>query len=605
MRSRKVICEGHKVYQNTESVDYAVSLKYSIQYNENFWISKCHDMMHSNETYSNGLNFSTGATVPSVLSLVLKDSKSFLNHLCQTFHKLYFMATTTCKSNSLKLKSARLCLDTIAYYVISFLSANMQSERDVLVSVYNTIDNYMLKLDHDRLFKFLQEASVNQTINLENKNFANIDKFIKLCEADLPVTDAILVDPIFLDDAVNQLAQIPQARSGMDKLALVVLALQTLSKKHELESSLNYVGKKEEEEIALKKDEDLGNLTLNNQNLYEIKDEQQEGGGEGSMRQISYDIITPPNEEEIHDGSQISFEFVPYSEPTGTIESSGKSGEIVVTPLDMTGIENFEISKPSISVDEDYHNVAIVQAEISGHTSNTLIDNPHESSHKSINVIDFNQNEPKSNESLVFDSIPNVNHMPFKSSPEKEGEEYAVNKTDTVEVAGNDDSKWYPFKYVKNIAVRLRNIETSSSPFNSLITRNSATGNRGSVRVSTPAVVMQDALIFALSWLPIQFAASIQERIGALNLYRPNGSSPSVGSTQLVDQDECVTTELLIARLRYAALILAQRSQGQVQWQSECAYMSALVPEGEWLLSAPGYALATLSTALQSPPSVS
>ena len=34
------------------------------------------------------------------------------------------------------------------------------------------------------------------------------------------------------------------------------------------------------------------------------------------------------------------------------------------------------------------------------------------------------------------------------------------------------------------------------------------------------------------------------------------------------------------------------------KWHAECLYMSTMTPEGDWLLGAPGYALATLYTAL-------
>lgn len=152
----------------------------------------------------------------------------------------------------------------------------------------------------------------------------------------------------------------------------------------------------------------------------------------------------------------------------------------------------------------------------------------------------------------------------------------------------------------------------------------------------TPSTSLGDVFSNALKWLPAPYQDMIQSRLRQFHdLYFSGKERAAEGSSPVGDDGQLVPvgTELLILRLRFALLEALRRSQSEgadtssasvsrtagvidttlsssntsavgVCWSAEVVYLSALAPEGEWLLGPSGYALATLSTALQLQPPV-
>jgi len=570
MRSRKVICDHYQGMTNPSSSSISIKqlqqnddsfLKYSLLFDNNFWSARFDEVLNNARQGNKYLSFEIPSSSSSildqtkVLSKILKNQKSLLRHLCHSMYKIFLLATQSIDNHILILDSGRKCLDTISRFVISTLPENLQYENETLLSIYNVIDSYMLTLNDNKMYQRLWNSACILAQSSDTPLIQHITSFLDTCREDIKSTtntnidDRILLDKGFLDTAVIEVNKIPQCKTPMDKLAQIIHVLQLLSTQRLVEKSPQQHGTM-----------NLGPSV---------------SSSSSSVTPSSVKLSQMPVEGESDNNAEII---------RGDKDGGGKSSS-------RDNIDTIEIQDKGCSLSDD--------------------GDPEE-------VVEMSSKVVECSEDVTLRLVHTASEGSKKTNEITDVTEAVVGEGIDTKVESSSESVKYEQKEVV----------TSSSPSSSpspptTVALIALTPSKNS------SMSLGDVFTNALQWLPPSYQIMIKTRLQQFHqLYVHGKDDCDIGKEK--ENAELghmvpVGTELLILRLRYTVLEAIRRSSSILlssisssvltetftsisvvssscscsNWNAEVVYLSALAPEGEWLLGPSGYAMATLSTALQ------
>lgn len=567
MRSRKVICDGHMQTIGAEikkdESDHSF-LKYSLLYDSNFWSSRFNEILTNakkgNKRFVNDIQFSlTQADQTKVLSRTLRDTKSLLRHLCDSLHKIFILSTKTIDNHVLILESGRKCLDTLGQYVVNQLPDTLRYDNESLLSVYNAIDTYMLTLHNDEMYRRLWISATIIAEASDQSLYQQLDSHMESCYGDInsnSQSDRILLDEAFLEVAVGEVSKLRGCKTGMDKLAQIIHVLQYLSTQRRVNVSQQHM-----------------TMSL---------------------------VVSPPVS---HNPSPLKSSVVNAGVSSNTNESEVAQVESNHSTVEL---DKVDVNESGFMVDDDgsqLNESGILVDEIGLSVNESEILPPK---------IDENAGPSELKQDIEIDSHSTSVHI-----------EDSLIDSEIISTAAAADPE-SSRNYIENSKTTLALVRTVDA------------SSRGDASPVLPHTIggtsLGDVFTNAIQWLPEHYQVMIKTRLRQFHELYIKGNKTAAENPKSGGGDDDISlvpvgTELLILRLRYAVLESVRRglsstgssttttvgsrspttsttsSNGtehkHVSWNAEVTFLSAMVPDGEWLLGPSGYALATLSTALQ------
>ena len=564
MRSQQDVCPSHKIslnnhINNLNGNDFTLL---NTGREAEFWSLCLNNFLKSSDIVSIAkelklISFNTKALDQSAsLLLTLSKPDSLVTLLCQHFRQIFYITIPYIHDKNHILLTARACFDTIAKFTINQLptnyfviTGNNTQHQQVLISIYNTIDNYMLQYDDMSLYNYLYSISIDITTDNHNIYITNVQHNIHECHTSTDYSNDYFYQNLSeINELLLRMNNMKKCVSGMDKIKHLMELFQTIAFSYPVDIHAIHADGGEDMSGEGIGDADKGNNTRCNNSVY-IPTGEGMGGGTGDGKSFVNDKgdrkCSSVHVEEEGDGcsddcivegddvlsSDYSTTSAPYLSPT-----VDEDGAIVYTAL------------PSILL---YESDNEIRTEVSQCLSD-LIDTIH------LSNTTTTTGAPQTTPTTARRPLLDLTHLASSS---------AASIQETFDKA----ILWLPSSYQAVIQHHVLSIQHIQNIIltQPLIARliGTSTSTRGTGGTSTdpptrPLVpVSTEMLILRIRYL--------------LLLYAMTYTSPATGTGE--DVDECESSN----------------------WHAEYVYESNMIPDGPWMLGPSGYALATLYTALR------
>lgn len=570
MRSRRVICENYQGItsssikidnQNPQPSDDCF-LKYSLLFDTNFWQSRFNEVLVNARDSNKYIPFEIPYSVvindqTKVLSRELRNQKSLLIHICHSMHKIFMLATHSIDNHKLILESGRKCMDIVGRYVVSTLPDILQYDNnEALLSIYNVIDTYMLTLNDNQIYQRIWNSS-SILVQVSDEHLKqNLISFMEMCREDIKCItndDRILLDIDYLNNAIIEVYKICMCKSAMDKLAQIIHVLQFLSTQELVEPTQQHVT------LSLVASPPVS----------------------AAPSPVKLGQTPYINYNEIHASSQFIEKDTANNDADNNEDCEGKTGG---KSLEVNHEKQVNDDDESI-VEHDTNGVITPDQTQVSEVENEVADLVEELIINTINL------SIMSADALAYSDTPltHEQQLPSSSSPivAVATEQIPSSSITTISDVFTNALQWLPPSYQTMITTRLHQVHQlylhSNKHFLSTSNKNKIEGGELGHGVVIP--VGTELLILRLRYVILQ---TIHRSLLS------NNKDHSVTHTDNMKADSGTSNSS-----RGSSSSSSAETQVMPCWNAEVVYLSALAPEGEWLLGSSGYALATLSTALQ------
>ena len=558
MRNQQEVCPSHKIRLN-DHINHLSSNDFTLL-NDNkeseFWSLCLNNFLKSSDIVSvpkdlRSISFNTkGLDQSTSLLFTLSKPDFLLTLLCTHFRQIFYITIPYIHDKNHILTTARACFDSLAKFTINQLPSNYYGTagnntqyQQVLISIYNTIDNYMLQYDNMSLYNYLYSISIDITTDNHNIYVTNVQHNIQECHTSTDYSNDYFYQNLSeINDLLIRMNNMKNCVSGMDKIKHLMELFQTIAFSYPIDihaTSIHVDGE------GTSDDADKGSKSSNSNSV-----DARAGEGMGAAK-IGADDKGDSNSSSV---------FVKEEE-----EDDVSSDDCVVEGDDLLSSDYSSTSAPYLSptVDEDGAIIytTITESILLFESDNEIRDEVSQCLSDLIDTIHLSSTTP----SGTPQTTPTTARRPLLDLTH-----LASSSAASIQETFDKAILWLPSSYQAVIQQHVLSIQHIQNLIlkQPLIARliGTSTSTRGTGESST------DPLTRPL--VPVSTEMLILRIRYLLLLYTMTYTATGTTGTG-VDVGECCN------------------------WHAEYVYESYMIPDGPWMLGPSGYALATLYTALR------